>query len=609
MAQPPVLSLNNLQLTFGGTPVFTGVTLSLAARERAVLVGRNGAGKSTLMKVIAGRIEPDGGSVWKQPGTRAVYLSQEPDLSGHDTLIDYAVGDLPAVSADDRHIAEAELMALELDPLSDPATLSGGQKRRAALARAFAAEPDILLLDEPTNHLDIPAIEALEGRLSSYSGALLIVSHDRRFLETVSTSCYWLRQGDVRRYDKGYAGFDDWAATVEAEDEKALDRLNTQLKAEHRWLARGVTGRRRRNQGRLRKVHEMRAERVMRKSGLADARATTDMTLETADASGKRVIEARGISKSYVSDEKSLTLVEDFSIRIQRGDRVGIAGPNGAGKSTMVKLLLQEIEADSGSVKHGTNLQIAYLDQNRDRLDPNDTVWQTLAPTGGDQITVRGTPRHVASYAQDFLFKPEQLRQPVAALSGGERNRLLLAVALAKTSNLLVLDEPTNDLDMETLELLEEMLSEYEGTLLLISHDRAFLDAVATSCLSPLGNGKWIETPGGYADSVTQLAQLRGEKKPASRQKGQPASAAPPRGDKPAQRTGLTFKETHRLKEAEKQMPQLQKRIAKLESELAVSDFFMRDPDGFRSKSNELANLKSELEALETEWLELEDKR
>ncbi|WP_033232950.1 ABC-F family ATP-binding cassette domain-containing protein [Ponticaulis koreensis] len=607
MAAPPVLSLNDIRLTWGGKPVFEGVSLSIGPNERAVLVGRNGAGKSTLMKIIAGVIEPDEGDVWRQPGVRAVYLAQEPDLSGFDKLIDYAVGDLPAISADDRHVAEAELMTLGLDPESDPAKLSGGQKRRAALARAFAADPDILLLDEPTNHLDIPAIEQLEGRLASFRGALLMVSHDRRFLEQISTSCYWLRQGKVRSYNRGFKEFDAWANEVEAEEEKALDRLNTQLKAEQRWMERGVTARRKRNMGRLRKVLDMRAERVSRKSSLNEIRATSDMVLETAEGSGKRVIEARGISKTFQTPAGELPVVQNLSIRVQRGDRLGLIGPNGAGKSTLIKLLLGELEPDTGSVKLGTNLEIAYLDQGRDRLDPSDTLWQALAPEGGDQIVVRGTPRHVASYAQDFLFKSEQLRQPVAALSGGERNRLLLAIALAKPSNLLVLDEPTNDLDMETLELLEDMLAEYDGTLILVSHDRAFLDGVVTSCISPVGDGQWLETPGGYSDAVRQLKEIKGAKT-----KDKATSKSSAKSDKPTagkQQNKLSFKDKHRLEQLDKLMPQLQTRIENLEAELADPNLFSKDATRFQKASEELESSREELEEVEMEWLELEEKR
>ncbi|MAI90377.1 ABC-F family ATP-binding cassette domain-containing protein [Ponticaulis sp.] len=607
MASPPVLSLTDVRLTFGGKSVFEGVTFSLGSSDRMVLVGRNGAGKSTLMKIIAGRIEADAGEVWRQPGVRALYLAQEPDLSGYDRLVDYAVADLPAIHKDDHHIAESELMALGLDPEADPAKLSGGQKKRAALARAFASDPDILLLDEPTNHLDIPAIEQLEGRLASFRGAILVVSHDRRFLEGISNSCLWLRQGTVRKFSGGYEKFDDWSADVEAEEEKALDRLNTQLKAEQRWLERGVTARRKRNMGRLRKVMDMRAERQARKTGLNEIRATSDMTLETAESSGKRVIEARKISKVFSTPAGDLPVVQDLSIRIQRGDRIGIVGPNGAGKSTLIKLLLGELEPDDGSVKLGTNLEIAYLDQNRAKLDPTDTLWQTLAPQGGDQIVVRGTPRHVASYAQDFLFKSEQLRQPVSALSGGERNRLLLAVALAKPSNLLVLDEPTNDLDMETLELLEDMLAEYDGTLILVSHDRAFLDGVVTSCLSPVGQGQWLETPGGYSDAVRQLKEIKG-----ARAGGKASSATSgAKSEKPAAKSKnkLSFKDKHRLEQLEKLMPQMQADIEKLETELADPDLFTRNADRFHKVSETLEAKRAELEDAEMEWLELEEKK
>lgn len=607
MAQPPVLTLQDVRLSFGGKPLFTGVTLSVAQNERAVLVGRNGAGKSTLMKVIAGRIEPDDGELWRQPGTHAVYLSQEPDLSSYATLSDYAIGDLPEVSKDDRHLADSELMALGLEPSADPNKLSGGQKRRAALARAFAADPDILLLDEPTNHLDIPAIEQLEGRLSGFRGAVVIVSHDRRFLETVSTSCYWLRQGQVRRYDRGYTHFDEWAAQVEAEDEKALDRLNTQLKAEQRWLARGVTARRKRNQGRLRKVMNMREERTQRKIGLNEIRATSDMTLETAEGAGKKVIEVRGLSKAFQTPGGDLPVVKDLSLRVLRGDRIGIVGPNGAGKSTLIKCILGDLEPDAGTVKLGTNLEVTYLDQGRDTLDPEDTLWQALAPQGGDQIVVRGTPRHVASYAQDFMFKSEQLRQPVGALSGGERNRLLLAIALAKPSNLLVLDEPTNDLDMETLDLLEDMLSEYDSTLILVSHDRAFLDGVVTSCLSPVGNGQWLETPGGYVDAVRQLKEIKGA---TTDKKSKPTKKSDALGKSVAKKPSkLSFKDQHRLKELETEIPALEEKISALETELADPELFTRNAERFHAATVELQTARETLEAAEMEWLEIEEKK
>ncbi|MEM8921528.1 MAG: ABC-F family ATP-binding cassette domain-containing protein, partial [Pseudomonadota bacterium] len=380
----------------------------------------------------------------------------------------------------------------------------GGQRRRLALARAFAADPDILLLDEPTNHLDIAAIEALEARLKSFRGAMLVVSHDRRFLETVTTAIAWLRQGVVRAFDQGYKHFEPLAEQVEADEEKALDRLETKLKAEHRWLARGVTARRKRNQGRLRKLQGMRAERMSRRSAMNDAKAAASLVSETSEGASKLVIEAKGVSKAFDADEGPLQIVDALDLKIMRGDRVGVMGGNGAGKTTLLRLLLKQLEADQGRIRLAKNLEIAYLDQTRERLKPDDTLWETLAPLGGDHIMVRGASRHVASYAKDFMFTPAQLRQPVGALSGGERNRLTLALALAQPSNLLVLDEPTNDLDVETLDMLEDMLSEYDGTLIIVSHDRAFIDGVVTSLLTPQGDGAWIETPGGYADYLAQ---------------------------------------------------------------------------------------------------------
>ena len=606
MAQPPVLTLADVRLSFGGKPIFEGVEMAVSSRERAVLVGRNGAGKSTLMKIISGHIDPDEGEVWTQPGIHSVYLAQEPDLSPFRTLSDFAVGDLTAVDADARHVSDAELMALGLDPDASPEKLSGGQKRRAAIARAFAADPDILLLDEPTNHLDIPAIELLESRLKNFKGAILLVSHDRRFLENVSTSCYWLRQGLVRRYNKGFAHFEDWAAEVEAEEQKALDRLETQLRAEKKWLERGVTARRKRNQGRLRKVMDMRASKAEMKSRLNEIRNSADFTSEASEMSGRKVIETRGLTKAFQTPNGSLPIVTDLTMKILRGDRIGLIGPNGVGKSTLLKLLLGEISPDSGSVKVGTNLDIAYLDQSRSPLKPKDTLWETLAPLGGDTIDVRGRQRHVAAYAKDFLFKPEQLRQPVGALSGGERNRLYLAITLARPSNLLILDEPTNDLDTDTLDLLEDMLIDYEGTLMLVSHDRAFLDNVVTSCLTPVGGGTWMETPGGYSDAMDQLAPLLNREPSGARSK---PKAQPSEKPKNTKQTKLSFKDKHRLEELARLIPETETRISELETTLADPDLYARDADAFHKTSKALEAAKGSLDDMELEWLELEEKR
>ncbi len=583
--------MSDVRLSFGGTPLFEGVTFTLAKGERAALVGRNGAGKSTLMRVVTGRFAPDSGELWLQPGTEVVAVEQEPDLSSYDTVLDYA-----AEGLDQPWMAEAELGQFEVDPKADPKTLSGGQIRRAALAHAFAREPDVLLLDEPTNHLDVPMIETLEARLKTFPGAVLLVSHDRRFMDNVTTNTLWLRDGKVMKSPRGYAYFDDWAAEIEAAEEKQLAKLKTQMKAENRWLARGVTGRRARNMGRLRKLQAMRAEQANLRAAVSANQATAGLSAQAGDSQSRKVLEAYGLTKAY----GALQIVDGLDLKILRGDRIGLIGPNGVGKTTLIKLLLGEIAPESGSVKRNPNLTITYLDQARDTLNPSDTLWEALTPSGGDSIVVQGHPRHVAGYAKDFLFKPEQLRQPVSALSGGERNRLTLAIALAQAADVLVLDEPTNDLDMQTLELLEDMLLSFEGTLLLVSHDRAFLDATVTSCLVPLGQGKWVQTAGGWSDAQTQARPSRPAK--SSKPKARPADKPAP-SRKPAK---LSFKDQHRLKEAEAAIPRLSEEIATLETEMADPSLFSANPDRFNQVNDRLTAARAELEQAEEDWLEIE---
>ncbi|MEM7766626.1 MAG: ABC-F family ATP-binding cassette domain-containing protein [Pseudomonadota bacterium] len=601
MARPPLLTLTDVALTFGGKPLFTGVSLSLAKGERAALVGRNGAGKSTLMKLMSGALEPDGGDIWLQAGAVTAIVPQEPDFSGYDTALAYAGEGL-----DERHFAEAELTEMGIDPTLDPATLSGGQARRVALARAFARQPDLLMMDEPTNHLDIATIAMLETRLNAFKGALILVSHDRRFLENVSTTVLWLRQGVVLKSPGGYGKFDDWADGVEAAEEKRLARMQTQLKAEHRWLARGVTGRRRRNQGRLTKLMEMRARHADLRAGLAAGRAGADLAAESGDVLSKRVIEAKSLHKTYETPTGPLPIVTDLTLNILRGDRIGIVGPNGAGKTTLIKLLLGELDADSGRLKRNPTIEPTYLDQARDALNPRDTLWETLAPSGGDQIMVQGTPRHVTGYAKDFLFLPEQMRQPVGALSGGERNRLTMAVALARPSNLLVMDEPTNDLDMQTLDLLEDMLASYDGTLIIVSHDRAFLDATVTSCLVPVGGGQWLQTAGGWSDALEQVPSLLGAA-PRPKAAKSPAKPKPDRSAKT--QTKLSYKDSYRLEELGTLMPEREAEIAELEAALAAPDAYGKDPAAFTAKSQRLEAAQADLATMEEEWLTLEEKR
>ena len=600
MAQPPLITLNDVRLTFGGKPLFTGVSFSLSKGERVALVGRNGAGKSTLMKIISESLEADSGEVWRQPGITYAIVSQEPSLAGHDTVLDYASDGLEAT-----YMAEAELMEFGVEATANPATLSGGQQRRAALARAFAHDPDVLLLDEPTNHLDVPMIEALEARLKSFNGVVLLVSHDRRFLENVSTNTLWLRQGKVLKSPDGYAKFDDWAEQIEIEEERQLRRMTTQLKDEQHWLARGVTGRRKRNQGRLARLKQMRVQHAEMRGALQDRKSTADLSVSSGDSMSKKVIEAKGLSKTFDTPNGPLVIAEDLSLRILRGDRIGIIGPNGAGKTTLVRLLLGEIEPDAGNIRLSKTLQVTYQDQTRDSLNATDTVWEALAPNGGDSIMVQGHQRHVAAYAKDFLFKPEQLRQPVGALSGGERNRLALAIGLAQPSNLLVMDEPTNDLDMQTLELLEDMLLNYDGTLILVSHDRAFLDATVTSCLCPVGNGKWVVTAGGWNDAQDQLKHFRKADAPAQKpEKPKTDNAMRSKAQKK-----LSYKDEHRQKEINALIPKLQQEIRSLEEQMGDPEFYTRDPNGFARASDRIGSAREELDGIELEWLEIEEKR
>jgi ATP-binding cassette subfamily F protein uup len=596
--------MKDVRLSLGGDPLFEGVTFALGAGERACLVGRNGAGKSTLMRMLAGRLGADSGDVWIQPGARVVYLAQEPDMSGFDTALDY-VADGLADPERDYYRAEGELDLFGLDPAQPIKGMSGGQARRAALARAFAADPDVLLLDEPTNHLDIAAIEYLETRIKSYRGALLTVSHDRRFLTETSTLCLWLRQGQVLRLDRGYGAFEGWADEVEEAESRALEKVETQLKAEHRWLARGVTGRRKRNMGRLSRLHEMRDQRRALKGAQADGARVADLATEAGSGSGKLVADVRGLTKRFTRpDGTQLTIADSLDLRIMRGDRLGLIGPNGIGKTTLVNLLLGLLPPDAGTVKLGTRLEIAFLDQQRARLDPEATIWDTLAPQGGDQVMVRDQPRHVASYAKQFLFSSAQLRQPVRALSGGERNRLLLALALAQPSNMLVLDEPTNDLDMDTLEQLEDMLDGYDGTLILVSHDRAFIDAIVTSVLAPEGEGRWREYPGGYADYERQRRSDRVQG-PGSDTRQKPKSLS----QSTLKATKLTYKDQRRLDELSALIETLPGEIKRLEAALSDPAFFARDPAGFDKTVKALDAARARQEAAELDWLDLEEKR
>jgi ATP-binding cassette subfamily F protein uup len=593
-ARAPILALKDVRLKDGPVMLFDGVDLALEPRVRASLVGRNGAGKSTLMRILTGKVEPDAGDRFATPGIRVSVVAQEPEITGA-TLLDYA-----ASGGAQRHEAEAQLEAFGLDPQKPATGLSGGETRRAALAKAFAEDAEVLLLDEPTNHLDILAIETLEEALKASRAAALIVSHDRAFLERVTQRCFWLENRKVRRLDKGFGAFDEWAEGLLAQEAEEARRLDKQLEREEHWLRRGVTARRARNEGRRRKLMALREEK---KDRMRQFQGAASMAVDAGSSSGQRVVEAKGLSKRF----GERTLLNNFSTRITRGDRVAIVGPNGAGKTTLVKLLLGEIAPDKGEVQLGTNLEVAYVDQARAALRPDMTLWDVLAPGGGDQILVHGRPKHVAAYAKDFLFRDAQLRQPVASLSGGERNRLLLARALASPANLMVLDEPTNDLDMDTLDLLEELLADYEGTLILVSHDRDFIDRLATSTIALDGRGRAVETPGGWQDFGRQnpgfFAPIAA-----------PAPAAPPKAAPAAPQAAkapskLSYKDARRLAELEALVPKLTDQIRALEERLHDPDLYARDKAGFDRLMAELDKARTTLSASEDEWLALEEKR
>jgi ATP-binding cassette subfamily F protein uup len=592
---PPLIQLKDIALTFGGTPLLSGVELSVSASERVCLIGRNGSGKSTLLKIAAGLVEPDKGSRFVQPGATIRYLPQEPDFSGFATTLAYVEAGL--APGDDHYQARYVLEQLGLRGDEDPAHVSGGEARRAALARVLAPSPDILLLDEPTNHLDLSTIERLESELGSRRSALVMISHDRRFLSNLSRSTAWLDRGQIRQIDRGFGAFEAWRDEVLAEEEREQHKLDRKIVNEEHWLRYGVSGRRKRNVKRLGNLHSLREQRRDYRGATGNA----SLAAAEAEKSGKLVIEAKGITKAY-GERK---IVDGFSIRVQRGDRIGIVGPNGAGKTTLVNLLTGADAPDSGSLRLGANIEMATLDQHRESLDPKSTLAEALTGGRGDHIMVGGKPKHVVSYMKDFLFAQEQMRTPLEVLSGGERGRLMLARALAKPSNLLVLDEPTNDLDLETLDVLEEMLGDYDGTVILISHDRDFLDRVVTSVIVPEGNGRWIEYAGGYTDMLAQRgADLKREPaKPADEERKETKAAASPSAT-PKRR--LNFNEKHALETLPKTMTKLQAEIARQQKVLDDPDLYTGDRKKFDRASAAIATAQQELATAEDRWLELE---
>jgi ATP-binding cassette subfamily F protein uup len=587
----PLLTLRDVHLTYGTTALLDGAELSVEAGERLCLVGRNGSGKSTLLKIAAGLVEPDSGERFFQPGATVRYLAQEPDFSGFATLGDFVRAGL--APGDDAQRAQSLLREAGLTGEENPQTVSGGEARRAALVRALASAPDILLLDEPTNHLDLPGIEWLESELASLRSALVLISHDRRFLSRLTRATVWLDRGKTRRLAQGFAGFEEWRDRTLEQEEIDRHKLDRRIAAELDWVRYGVSGRRKRNQGRLAGLMSLRRERSEQRKIAGDAR------LEAADAenSGTLVIKAFRAAKHY----GERTIVKDFSFRLLKGNRVGVIGANGSGKTTLVNLLTGALEPDAGSVRLGTNVLIARLDQDRDTLRPDSTLAEVLTDGHGDTVIVDGKPRHVISYMKDFLFASEQARQPVSVLSGGERARLLLAKALAEPSNLLVLDEPTNDLDLETLDLLQEMIADYEGTVLLVSHDRDFLDRTVTSVLMTEGDGRFVEYAGGYSDMLAQ----RGDGI-AAKAVARPSLRATPR-ERPADaKRRMTFKDKHALEALPKKIAQAEAEIASLQKELGDASLYARDPKRFAALSGKLSRMQAELAENEDRWLTLE---
>ncbi len=599
MARAPLLQLSGISLTFGGDPIFDSLDLVVQPGDRVALVGRNGSGKSTLMKVMAGLAEPDAGQRTVPPGISVGYMEQDPDLSAFPTLGDYAGATLP--EGEDYKVAMVA-EGLKFDPSTPTASASGGERRRAALARLMAEAPDLMLLDEPTNHLDIQAIGWLEEELSSTRTAFVLISHDRAFLRRLTRATLWIDRGQVRRREQGFDGFEDWRETIWAEEDDARHKLDRKIRAEAKWAVEGISARRKRNQGRVRALAALREERSsqIRRQGAAA------LALDAGPTSGKRVIEAKGLTKAF----GDMVIVSGLDLRVQRGDRVAFVGPNGIGKTTLLKLLIGEMAPDHGTVKLGTNLDIAVFDQTRAQLDGNATLWDNLtgdpamAVSGAsDQVMVRGTPKHVVGYLKDFLFTEAQARAPVRSLSGGEKARLLLARIMARNSNLLILDEPTNDLDVETLDLMQDVIGDYDGTVLLVSHDRDFIDRVATSTVALEGQGRIGVFPGGWSDYVRQR-DVGWAPEATFQAKATTPAPAPAR----KKTEGLTFSERKRLETLPTNIATLEAEIARLSESLAADGLYAREPKTFAASSARLSTAQAQLQTAEADWLKLAER-
>lgn len=591
--EPPVYTLKDIKLRFGTNQLFRGVELYINRGDKISLVGRNGSGKSTLLKIIAGLQEPDEGEIFIQPNTTIGYMPQETDLSAYKTLRDVVLSGLKdEESATKAYKAQMLIDQLNIAAEQNPEVSSGGERRKATLAKALIAEPDILLLDEPTNHLDMPTIEFLEKLIASYSGAVVVISHDRRFLCNISRTTFWLDRGTMRRNNRGFQFFEEWQDQVIEQEIIAQKHLDKKLAEETEWLHKGVTARRRRNQGRLRRLLQLRQERREQIKQIG----SVNMDVENTLWKSKLVIEAKHIEKAFGDRQ----IVKDFSTKIIRGNRIGIVGPNGAGKTTLIKLLTKKLEPDSGFVRIGKNLQEAYFDQNRFSLNPQKTLWQTLCEEG-DHIWVRGSYRHVVAYLKDFLFTPDQAKSPVASLSGGEKNRLMLAKVLAIPSNFLLLDEPTNDLDMDTLDLLQEMLSDYDGTMLIVSHDRDFLDKLVTSIIYMKGDGSVVEHIGSYSEVLAKISPDAEKEKTTTKNKSCPKNDKP----KMINTRKLTYNQQRLLQVLPTQIEEIEKKIAEVTENLADTNLYQNDKERFFALSDELKELENQKSEAENQWLEI----
>jgi len=596
LSTPPILTVSNLELSFGNNNLFSNVEFSICKGDKVCLVGRNGCGKSTLMKVISDILEPDDGKIFIKPGTNISYMPQEPSVEGFKTLKEYVLSGITEIQAREyenpEFLADILISKYDINADQDPQIASGGEVRRASLAKALISDPDLILLDEPTNHLDMPTIKILEDELRDFQGAVILISHDRTFLNNVSKSTFWLDRGIVRRNDASFDTFETWQEEVITNEINEERKLNKLISQETEWLHKGVTARRKRNMGRLRRLEALRMER---KAQIKQA-GSINLEIEQGDFRTKMVIEAENISKTFGDRE----IIKPFSTRIIRGNKIGIIGPNGAGKTTLIKILTKKLAADSGKVRIGKNLTEAYFDQNRCDLNPRKTIWETLADKN-DTIFVRGRPRHVVAYIKDFLFSPDQAHAPIASLSGGEKNRLMLAIELAKESNFLVLDEPTNDLDMDTLDLLQEVLLDYDGTLLVISHDRDFIDRVATSTIVMEGDGTVEEFAGGYSDYLdqkkvkkttlnTSISKTKTDKKEIRKKDNSHK---------------LSYKDQRAFDVLPSEIEKLENDISEMEERLSDSNLYSSNPKEFEKISNELERSKELLDEKEMSWLEI----